>query len=45
MGQKPQAPKPTLEDALIEMKINSKRLSKESQKALKDSTQYMKKAK
>ena len=41
----PQKPKPTLEDALIEMKINSKRLSRESQKALKDSQGYMKKAK
>lgn len=45
MGNKPQQPKPTLEDALIEMKINSKRLSRESQKAMKDSQTYMKKAK
>lgn len=45
MGNKPQQPKPTLEDALIEMKINSKRLSRESQKAMKDSQGYMKKAK
>jgi charged multivesicular body protein 1 len=45
MGNKPQQPKPTLEDALIDMKINSKRLTRESQKAMKDSQGYMKKAK
>lgn len=45
MGNKPQAPRPTLEDALIEMKINSKRVSRESAKAMKDSQNYMKKAK
>ena len=45
MGNKPQAPKPTLEDALIEMKINSKRMNRESAKAMKESQGYMKKAK
>ena len=45
MGNKPKAPKPTLEDALIEMKINSKRMNRESGKAMKDSQNYMKKAK
>ena len=45
MGNKPQAKKPTLEDALIEMKINSKRVNRESAKAMKDSQTYMKKAK
>lgn len=45
MGNKPQAPKPTLEDALIEMKINSKRMNRESAKAMKESQAYMKKAK
>ena len=45
MGNKPQAKKPTLEDALIEMKINSKRVNRESGKAMKDSQNYMKKAK
>lgn len=44
MGNKPAA-KPTLEDALIEMKINGKRLARESQKAQKESQGYMKKAK
>ena len=44
-GHQPKAPKPTLEDALIEMKINSKRLNRESAKAMKDSQNYMKKAK
>ena len=45
MGNKPQAPRPTLEDALIEMRMNSKRVSRESAKAMKDSQNYMKKAK
>jgi hypothetical protein len=45
MGGKPPPPKPTLQDALIEMKINSKKLARESQKAMKDSQSYMKKAK
>ena len=45
MGNKPQAPKPTLEDALIEMKINSKRMNREAGKASKESQNYMKKAK
>ena len=46
MGQKqPNKPQPTLEDALIDMKINSKRLNRESAKAMKDSQNYMKKAK
>lgn len=45
MGNKPQAPKPTLDDALIEMKINSKRMNRESAKAMKESQNYMKKAK
>jgi hypothetical protein len=44
MGAKP-PPKPTLQDALIEMKINSKKLSRESAKAMKESQGYMKKAK
>lgn len=44
-GSQPQKPKPTLEDALIEMKINSKRLNRESTKAMKESQTYMKKAK
>lgn len=45
MGNKQKAPQPTLEDALIEMKINSKRMNRESGKAMKESQQYMKKAK
>lgn len=46
MGNKtPQKPKPTLEDALIEMKINSKKMNRDSAKAMKDSQAYMKKAK
>jgi charged multivesicular body protein 1 len=45
MGAKPEKPKPTLEDALIDMKINSKRLARESQKSMKESQNYMKKAK
>jgi len=44
MGNKPQA-KPTLEDALIDMKINSKRMARESQKSMKESQNCMKKAK
>lgn len=45
MGNTPQKPKPTLQDALIQMKINSKRVNRESGKAMKDSQNYMKKAK
>ena len=45
MGNTPQKPKPTLQDALIEMKINSKRVNRESGKAMKESQNYMKKAK
>ena len=36
---------PSLDDLLIEMKINAKRMNKESLKAMKDSQNYMKKAK
>ena len=36
---------PSLDDLLIEMKINAKRMNKESLKATKDSQNYMKKAK
>lgn len=45
MGSTPQKPKPTLEDTIIEMKMASKRMTRESQKAMKESQQYMKKAK
>jgi len=45
MGNGPQAPKPTLQDVLIDMKINSKKVSRESQKSMKESQVYMKKAK
>ena len=46
MGSKaPQKAKPALEDILIEMKMNSKKLNRESAKASKDSQAYMKKAK
>jgi hypothetical protein len=44
MGQKP-PPRPTLQDALIEMRINSKKMARESAKAMKESQAYMKKAK
>ena len=44
-NSQPKQKKPTLEDALIEMKINGKRLNRESQKSMKDSQTYMKKAK
>ena len=45
MGATPQKPKPTLQDILIDMKINSKRMNRDSAKAMKDSQNYMKKAK
>jgi phage shock protein A len=44
MGQAP-PPRPTLQDALIDMRINSKKLTRESNKAMKESQNYMKKAK
>ena len=45
MGSTPQKPKPTLQDALIELKMNSKRMTRESAKSMKESQNYMKKAK
>ena len=47
MGSKATQPQkqPSLDDLLIEMKINAKRMSKESLKVTKDSQNYMKKAK
>ena len=46
MGSKaPQKAKPTLEDVVLDMKMNSKQLARESTKAMKDSQKYMKKAK
>lgn len=44
-GSTPQKPKPTLEDTIIEMKIASKRMHRDSTKSMKESGQYMKKAK
>lgn len=44
MGNKPQ-PKPTLEDALIQLKINGKKFNRDAAKAMKESQGYMKKAK
>lgn len=41
----PPAKKPTMEDTLIEMKMASKRMARESAKSMKDSNAYMKKAK
>ena len=43
--QQPKAKKPTMEDTLIEMKMNSKRMAREAAKSKKESEQYMKKAK
>jgi charged multivesicular body protein 1 len=46
MGNNPPPPKkPTMEDTLIEMKMASKRMARESAKSMKDSNAYMKKAK
>ncbi len=44
MGGKQKEPQVTLEDSLIEMKIQAKRMTRESNKAMKDSNSYMKKA-
>jgi len=41
----PPAKRPTMEDTLIEMKMSSKRMARESAKSLKESNAYMKKAK
>lgn len=47
MGSKAthQNPQPSLDDLLIQMRINAKKMNKESLKAAKDSQNYMKKAK
>ena len=47
MGSKATQPQkqPSLDDLLIEMKINAKRMSKESLKVTKYSQNYMRKAK
>lgn len=41
----PPAKKPTMEDTIIEMKMASKRMARESAKSKKDSEKYMKMAK
>lgn len=41
----PPAKKPTMEDTLIEMKMSSKRMARESGKSKKESEKYMKMAK
>ena len=46
MGNNPPPPKkPTMEDTLIEMKMASKRMDRESTKSMKESQKYMKMAK
>lgn len=46
MGNAPPPPKrPTMEDTIIEMKMASKRMARESAKSQKESQKYMKMAK
>lgn len=46
MGSGPPPPKkPTMEDTIIEMKMASKRMARESAKSKKESEKYMKMAK
>ncbi len=46
MGNAPPPPKrPTMEDTIIEMKMASKRMARESAKSMKESQKYMKMAK
>lgn len=44
-SEQPKRQAPTMEDTLIEMKIASKRMGRESAKSMKDSQNFMKKAK
>ena len=44
-SEQPKRQAPTMEDTLIEMKIASKRMARESAKSMKDSQNFMKKAK
>lgn len=44
-SSQPKQQAPTLEDTLIDMKIASKRMARESNKSMKDSQNFMKKAK
>jgi charged multivesicular body protein 1 len=44
-SEQPKKQAPTMEDTLIEMKIASKRMARESTKSMKESQNFMKKAK
>ncbi len=44
-SEQPKKQAPTMEDTLIEMKIASKRMARESTKSMKESQNFVKKAK